>query len=287
VAVNKHLLPIYDKPLIYYPLSVLMLTGLREILLISTPTHLPLFQGLLRDGSQWGLQLTYLAQDEPRGVADALLTARDFAAGDSVCLALGDNIFLGDRLLPMLRRATRLRRGALIFASRVDEPRHFGVVEFDRRGRAVGLEERPAQPRTNFAVPGIYFYDEQVGRLAARLEPSGRGELEITDLNRMYLERRMLTVRILDRDVSCLDVGAHATMLRASNLVQTVQERQGGLVGSPEEAAFRMGFIDEAQLARLADAMGKSDYASRLHALLRGDRPPAPESGLPLDVAPR
>jgi glucose-1-phosphate thymidylyltransferase len=277
LAVSKHLLAVYDKPLVYYPLSTLMLAGLRDILVITTPEHGPAYRNLLGDGSQWGVRFTFAEQDEPRGPADAFRVGKQFIDGGPTCLILGDNIFLGDRLASILRKAACLEKGALIFACKVDTPQQYGVVEIDKRGHATRLDEAPAHPHTDYAVPGIYFYDRAATGSAAELQPSERGEYEITDLNRLYLERGSLKVQVLERDIFWLDAGTHKNLIQAGNLVQTIQDRQGVLVGSPEEVAFRMGFIDAAQLSHLAQALGKNDYASRLRSLL-SDSGPASKS---------
>lgn len=269
LAVSKQLLPVYDKPMIYYPLSMLMLAGIREVLLISTPEALPLFRDLLKDGSQWGMQMHYVQQAAPRGLAEAFLLDRDFSAGQPVCLILGDNIFYGQGLPKQLRQAAQLTSGALIFAYPVKDPQRYGVVEFDNQGRALSLEEKPTHPRSHFAVPGLYFYDGQVGDIAANLAPSPRGELEITDLNRVYLERSQLRVDQLGRGTAWLDAGTHESLLQASMFVQAIQDRQGMMISCPEEIAWRMGFIDDAQLARLGQAMKGNQYGQYLLDVLR------------------
>ncbi len=268
-VVSKQLLPVYDKPMIYYPLSVLMLAGLREVLVISTPHDLPLFQRLLGDGSQWGLRLAYAEQPRPEGLAQAFLIGRDFLAGSPGCLILGDNIFYGHGLTQRLREAARLTHGARIFAYPVRDPQRYGVVEFDpRTGRALSLEEKPARPRSNYAVPGLYFYDAQVCDLAATLLPSARGELEITDLNRLYLERGQLQVEILGRGVAWLDTGTCRSLLEATNYVEAIQERQGLQIACLEEIAFHNGWIGPAELEAAAAQMGKSAYGDYLRTLL-------------------
>lgn len=252
IGVSKQLLPVYDKPMVYYPLSMLMLAGIREILIISTPDSLPAFRTLLRDGSQWGLNFSYSEQPEPRGLADAFLVGRDFIQGEPVCLILGDNIFFGHGLPASLRKAAQLTRGALIFAYPVRDPERYGVVEFDETGRAISIEEKPARPRSHYAVPGMYFYDDRVVGFAESLRPSKRGELEITDLNCIYLERGELQVEPLGRGVAWLDAGTHESLLQAGQFVQTIEERQGMMISCPEEIAYRMGFIDKEQLISLA-----------------------------------
>jgi glucose-1-phosphate thymidylyltransferase len=265
-GVNKQLLPVYDKPLVYYPLSLLMLTGIRQILVISTPEDLPSFRCLLKDGNQWGLQLDYAEQNEPRGLADAFLIGRKFIGQQPVCLILGDNIFYGYGLPDTLQAAATLTKGAMVFASPVREPQRYGVVEFDSAGRAVSIEEKPQKPRSNYAVPGIYFYDHEVVDIATKLKPSARGELEITDLNQVYLDRGQLQVEFLGRGVAWLDAGTHESLLQAANFVQAVEERQGMMIASPDEAAYRMGYISAEQLRVLAEPMSSSygDYLRRV-----------------------
>ncbi|MCX7756547.1 MAG: glucose-1-phosphate thymidylyltransferase RfbA, partial [Anaerolineales bacterium] len=241
LAVSKQLLPVYDKPMVYYPLSMLMLAGIREVLVISTPEDLPIFRRLLGDGSQWGIRFAYAEQDQPRGLADAFRVGAGFVGREPACLILGDNIFYGQGLVSILERAARLTDGALIFAYPVRDPQRYGVVEFDAEFRAISLEEKPKQPRSNYAVPGIYFYDSQVVELAANLKPSARGELEITDLNRIYLEQGKLQVQVFGRGVAWLDAGTHESLLQAANFVQAVQERQGLMISCPEEIAYRKG----------------------------------------------
>ncbi|MXY93907.1 MAG: glucose-1-phosphate thymidylyltransferase RfbA [Caldilineaceae bacterium SB0670_bin_27] len=270
-SLSKQILPVYDKPMIYYPLSMLMLAGIREVLVVSTPTALPLYRELLRDGSQWGVQFTYVEQTQPRGIADAFVIGRDFVGNSSVCLALGDNIFYGHGLPEILRRAANLEQGALVFAYPVADPRRYGVVEFNDSGRALSIEEKPQQPRSNFAVPGVYFYDNRVLDAAKRLEPSARGELEITDINNFYLERGELRVEILGRGFAWLDAGTHESLLQAANFVQALQERQGMMISCPEEIALRQGFIDREQFRALAEALQTNRYGSYLLQLLRDE----------------
>src|SRR5512143_1722077 len=267
LAVSKQLLPVYDKPMVYYPLSMLMLAGIRDILVISTPEDLPIFSRLLRDGSQWGLHFTYAEQDQPRGLADAFRVGADFIRGEPSCLILGDNIFFGHGLPEMLRRAAALTQGALVFAYAVRDPERYGVVEFDEDRRVLSLEEKPKEPRSHFAVPGIYFYDSQVVDLVSVMRPSARGELEITDLNRLYLERGLLRVEIMGRGVAWLDAGTHESLHQSAGFVQAVQERQGMMISCPEEIAFRMGYIDAAALRDLALPMADNGYASYLRRL--------------------
>jgi len=268
ISISKQLLPVYDKPMVYYPLSMLMLAGIREILLISTPEALPAFKALLRDGTQWGLQISYASQSEPRGLPDAFLVHRDFAAGGPVCLILGDNIFFGTGLLDKLREAAKLTEGALIFAYPVRDPQRYGVVDFDEQGRALSIEEKPLRPRSRFAVPGLYFFDQHVEEVAANLKPSMRGELEITDLIRDYLERDQLRVEPLGRGVAWLDAGTYESLLQAANFVQAVEERQGMMISCPEEIAFRMGYIQKGQLRSLSLAMDNTEYGQYLLRLL-------------------
>jgi glucose-1-phosphate thymidylyltransferase len=263
-AVSKQLLPIYDKPMVYYPLSTLMLAGIREILVISTPEDLPLYRRLLGDGSRFGLRLAYAEQAAPRGLAEAFIVGEEFIAGGEVALVLGDNVFYGQRFTEMLRKAATLTEGALVFGTYVKDPRSYGVVEFDAGGRALSLEEKPARPRSSWAVPGLYFYDRNVGELARALAPSPRGELEITDLNRRYLELGKLRVERLGRGLAWLDTGSPEGMLEASNFVRTVQHRQGLYVACLEEIAYRMGYIDAAELGRLGRALGDTPYGQYL-----------------------
>lgn len=264
LATSKQMLPVYDKPMIYYPLSMLMLAGIRDILVISTPEDLPVIRRLLGDGKSWGLQLTYAEQAEPRGLADAFLVGKEFINGERVCLILGDNIFFGQGLPAQLTAAAALERGALIFAYPVQDPERYGVVEFDAQGKAVSLEEKPKKPRSHYAVPGLYYYDERVVEFAESLKPSARGEIEITDLNRIYLEMGELQVTPFGRGVAWLDAGTHESLLQAANFVQAVEDRQGLMISSPEEIAYRRGFITREQLKILAQGMGSSGYGNYL-----------------------
>jgi glucose-1-phosphate thymidylyltransferase len=264
LATSKQMLPVYDKPMIYYPLSMLMLAGIREILIISTPEDLPVIRRLLGDGNSWGLQFSYAEQAEPRGLADAFLVGKEFINGERVCLILGDNIFFGQGLPTQLTSAATLEHGALIFAYPVQDPERYGVVEIDAQGRAISLEEKPKKPRSHYAVPGLYFYDERVVEFAEALKPSSRGEIEITDLNRIYLEMGELQVTPFGRGVAWLDAGTHESLLQASNFVQAVEDRQGLMISSPEEIAYRRGFITREQLKVLAQGMGNNGYGGYL-----------------------
>ena len=267
-SVSKQLLPVYDKPMIYYPLSTIMLAGVREILMITTPRDAAAFQDLLGDGSGWGLRIEYAEQPQPNGLAEAFRIGRSFLDGGPSCLVLGDNLFYGHDLAQSVQAAAARTAGATVFAHRVVNPQEYGVVEFNALGRAVSIEEKPTQPRSNYAVTGLYFYDPQVVEIAARLKPSARGELEITDVNRAYLEQGSLQVEILGRGCAWLDTGTHDSLLQASQFVQTVEHRQGVKIAAPEEVAYRMGFIDAPQLRRLADGLGKSTYGSYLRQVV-------------------
>jgi glucose-1-phosphate thymidylyltransferase len=264
-VLSKQLLPVYDKPMIYYPLTTLMLGGIRDILVISTPRDLPLYERLLGDGAQWGLNIAFAEQTEPRGLVDAFLIGAPFIGSHSVCLTLGDNLLYGVGIMQWMEEAAALQHGALIFAYPVTDPERYGVVEFDGAGRVLSLEEKPQTPRSNYAVPGIYFYDRQVVQLAREIVPSPRGELEITDLNGLYLARGELKVRVFGRGTAWLDAGTQDSLLEASEFVRTLEKRQGLKIGCPEEVALRKSFIDLAQLASLAGDGRRSQY----HAYLR------------------
>jgi glucose-1-phosphate thymidylyltransferase len=264
-ALSKQLMPVYDKPMIYYPLSVLMLAGIRDILIISTPNDLPLFQTLLQDGSQWGVKFSYTAQPRPEGLAQAFILGKDFIGNDPVCLVLGDNIFYGHGFKEVLRTAAQLKSGGLVFGYRVTDPQRYGVIEFDRNGIAISLEEKPKQPKSKYAVPGIYFYDARVVEKAIHLKPSARNELEITDLNLAYLHEGNLKVEILGRGYAWLDTGTHESLHQAATFIQTLEQRQGLKVACIEEIAYSEGYITRSQLLELAAPMAKSSYGEYLN----------------------
>jgi glucose-1-phosphate thymidylyltransferase len=267
-VVSKQLLPVYDKPMVYYPLSTLMMAGVRDILLISTPQDTPRFEALLGDGRKWGLRFSYAVQARPEGIAQAFLVGREFIGGERVALVLGDNIFHGHDLGELLQRAAGRERGATVFAYPVKSAERYGVVEFDARGKALGIEEKPARPKSRYAVTGVYFYDNRVVEIASRLKPSARGELEISDVNRAYLERGELEVVPLGRGMAWLDTGTHEALLEAAHFIETLERRQGLKVACPEEIAYRMGFIDAAQLEALARPLEKSGYGEYLRRVL-------------------
>ncbi len=269
MVVSKQLLPVYDKPMVYYPLTTLMLAGIREILLISTPRDLPLFRELLGDGQRWGLQIEYAVQEEPRGLADAFRVGAAFIGDDPCCLVLGDNIFFGHGLTELLVNAMKQTTGATVFAYYVQDPERYGVVKFDNKGMAKGIEEKPKEPKSNYAVTGMYFYDAQVVEIARSIKLSARGELEITDVNNAYLERGQLHVEKMGRGYAWLDTGTHDAMLDAANFVETVEKRQSLKIACPEEIALRTGLIDEGQFEKLIDAFGASSYRDYLISVLR------------------
>jgi len=264
-------LPVYNKPMIYYPLSILMLSGIREILIISTPEDLPAYKRLLDNGEKWGLKIVYAEQTEPRGLADAFLIGKDFCKNSSTALILGDNIFYGSGIANLLKTASQLKKGAVIFAYPVKNPRQYGVVEFDKNGQPISIEEKPNIPKSNYAVPGLYFYDEKVVAYAESLQPSERGEIEITDLNKIYLENDNLRVLPFGRGIAWLDAGTHESLLQAANFVQTVETRQGLMISCPEEIAFYMGYINKDQLHNLANKMKNNSYGEYLQRLIEPD----------------
>lgn len=270
--ISKQLLPVYDKPMIYYPLSILMLAGIREILIISTPEDLPRFKQLMRDGSQLGLSISYIAQPRPEGLAHAFILGKSFIGNDTICLVLGDNIFFGHGLTDILTKASSLKQGAIIFGYITKDPQRYGVLEFDKNGNVIGIEEKPKVPKSRYAVTGLYFYDNDVLNIAENLKPSGRGELEITDVNKIYLQKGMLRIELLGRGFSWLDTGTHESLQQASNYVQAIQERQGLKIACIEEIAYRLGFIDEIGLRNLASDMNANEYGYYLLELLNEEK---------------
>ena len=269
IATSKQLLPVYDKPMVYYPLSTLMLAGIREILVISAPEVLPAYQELFKDGAQWGLKFEYAEQAEPRGLADAFLVGSEFIGAGTVCLVLGDNILYGEGMTSMLHACAALQEGAIIFGYKVNDPERYGIVEFDSEYRVLSVEEKPSQPRSSYAVPGIYFYDNQVVEIARSLKPSGRGELEITDLNKVYLKRGQLHARVFGRGIAWLDAGTHESLLQAGSFIQTIQERQGLMISCPEEIAYRMGYISKQQLCELGEKLAGNSYGEYILGVAR------------------
>ncbi|MFX0201953.1 MAG: glucose-1-phosphate thymidylyltransferase RfbA [Candidatus Hodarchaeota archaeon] len=270
-VVSKQLLPVYDKPMIYYPLSILMLAGIRDILVISTPKDLPRFRDLLGDGSHWGLTFSFAEQAHPNGIAEAFIVGKHFIGENHVCLILGDNIFYGQGFRPILSKAAKLEKGALIFGYWVSDPQRYGIVEFDQSLKVIGIEEKPTKPKSNYAIPGLYFYDNDVVEIASKLKPSDRGELEITDVNKEYLKRGDLRVRLLGRGFAWLDTGTHEALLEASRFVETIETRQGLKVACVEEVAFRMGYIDSNQVERLVQNLNNSGYGKYLLEMLQWD----------------
>lgn len=268
IATSKQMLPVYDKPMVYYPLSMLMLAGIREILVISTPEALPGFRQLLKDGSQWGVRFEYAEQAEPRGLADAFLVGREFIAGSPVCLILGDNILYGEGIISLLQSCASLKEGAIIFGYKVNDPQRYGVVEFGLEGKVLSLEEKPGHPKSSYAVPGIYFYDDQVVQIAESLQPSDRGEIEITDLNKVYLQNGSLKAKMFGRGVAWLDAGTHESLLHAASFIQTIQERQGLMISCPEEIAFQMGYISKEQLCELGKELAGNSYGQYILGLV-------------------
>lgn len=272
IATSKQLLPVYDKPMVYYPLSMLMFAGIREVLIIGVPDALPAFRELLKDGSQWGMKFEYAEQAEPRGLADAFLVGREFIGDSPVCLILGDNIFYGEGMISLLQKCASLTEGAIIFGYRVNDPERYGIVEFDADENVLSLEEKPEDPKSNFAVPGIYFYDDQVVTLAEQVKPSARGEIEITDLNKLYLERGQLKVKVFGRGVAWLDAGTHESLLQAAMFIEAIQNRQGLMISCPEEIAYRMGFINKVQLRKLGEEMRGNSYGEYLLEIVEKEK---------------
>jgi len=272
-VVSKQLLPLYDKPMIYYPLSTLMLSGITEILIITTPQDQPMFQELLRDGSQWGINIRYAPQPKPEGLAQAFIIGKDFIGDDGCCLILGDNVFYGHGLVELVKKARERKDGATVFGYWVQNPEDYGVVDFDAQGKAISLAEKPKNPKSHYAVTGLYFYDNQVVDIARNLKPSARGELEITDVNKKYLEQGDLTVEIMGRGFAWLDTGSHQALMEATNFIETIEKRQGLKISCPEEIAFGRGLIDAGQLEKLAAPLKKNGYGQYLLSLLKQDRP--------------
>ncbi|MFX0201129.1 MAG: glucose-1-phosphate thymidylyltransferase RfbA [Candidatus Hodarchaeota archaeon] len=270
-VVSKQLLPVYDKPMIYYPLSVFMLAGIRDILIISTPEDIPRFEKLLGDGSQLGLRFFYAQQPKPEGLAQAFIIGKEFIGDDHVCLILGDNIFYGHGLLEVLNRAVKLEKGGLIFGYQVKDPERYGVIEFDKSGKVVSIEEKPLRPKSNYALPGLYFFDNDVVNIASRLRPSARGELEITDVIREYLMRENLRVELLGRGFAWLDTGTHESLIEASIFIETIEKRQGLKIACIEEVSYRMGYIDAAQVKKLAESLNKNSYGQYLLQIIEGN----------------
>ncbi len=272
-SISKQLLPVFDKPMVYYPLCALMLAGIREILLITTPHDQPLFENLLGNGEQWGIEIEYAVQPEPNGLAEAFIIGKKFVADRPSCLVLGDNIYYGHDFQKSLENANQQEQGATVFGYWVNDPERYGVVEFDAEGKAIGVEEKPKHPKSNYAITGLYFYDQQVTEMAASLQPSARGELEITDLNRIYLQQNQLQVERLGRGIAWLDTGTHRSLMQASNFIQTIEERQGLKVCCPEEIAYTAGWIDANQLQQIADQLSKNEYGQYLYSILKQGRP--------------